>query len=395
MQYGIAYEDIYNFDETGYAMGLVATAKVVTRAEMVGRPFLVQPGNREWVTSIECINSRGWVLPPCIIFKGKVHIQGWYEDKALPHNWRIEVSDNGWTTDDIGLRWLKNIFIPATEACTTGKYRLLILDGHGSHLTPQFDQICSENNIIPICMPAHSSHLLQPLDVGCFAPLKRAYGRLVENKMRLGFNHIDKFDFLEAYLQAHTEVFRPDTIKNGFAATGLIPFNPERVLGQLNIQLKTPTPPGSRSTDSAPKTPYNLNQLQKQASTIKKLLRHRTQSPPSPTNTALNQLIKGCEIAMNSAILLAKENQDLRAAHEKQRQKGKRSNRQIAHTEGLSIQEAQELIQHKNETQETQGALPVESASSTVQRPVRAPPRCSNCHVIGHKRLQCPNRSSN
>ena len=69
---------------------------------------------------------------------------------------------------------------------------------------------------------------------------------------------------------------------------------------------------------------------------------------------------------MNSAILLAKENQDLRAAHEKQRQKGRRSNQQIAHTEGLSIQEAQELIQHKNETQETQGALPVESASSTV-----------------------------
>jgi hypothetical protein len=40
-------------------MGLVATAKVVTRAEMVGRPHLVKPGNREWVTSIECINATG------------------------------------------------------------------------------------------------------------------------------------------------------------------------------------------------------------------------------------------------------------------------------------------------------------------------------------------------
>jgi len=98
---------------------------------------------------------------------------------------------------------------------------------------------------------------------------------------------------------------------------------------------------------------------------------------------------------MNSAILLAKENQDLQAAHEKQQQKGRQSNWQIAHTEGLSIQEAQELIQHKNETQETQGALPVESASSTVQHPVQVPPRCSDCHVIGHKRLQCPNHSSN
>ena len=184
-------------------MGLIATAKVVTRAEMTGWPFLVQPGNHEWVTSIECINSNGWALPPCIIFKGKVHIEGWYQDEALPHDWRIEVSPNGWTTDEIGLRWLQKVFIPATNGCTSGRYRLLILDGHGSHLTPQFDEICSQNDIVPICMPPHSSHLLQPLDVGCFSPLKRAYGCLVENKAQLGSNHIDKFDFLEAYTQAH------------------------------------------------------------------------------------------------------------------------------------------------------------------------------------------------
>ena len=99
MQHGITLEDIYNFDETGFAMGLVATAKVVTRAEMLSRPFLIQPGNREWVTSIECINSTGWVLPLCIIFKGKVYIKGWYQDTALPADWRIEVSENGWMTD--------------------------------------------------------------------------------------------------------------------------------------------------------------------------------------------------------------------------------------------------------------------------------------------------------
>jgi len=56
MQHGIALEDMYNFDETGYAMDLIATAKVISRAEVTGRPFLVQPGNREWVTSIEHIN---------------------------------------------------------------------------------------------------------------------------------------------------------------------------------------------------------------------------------------------------------------------------------------------------------------------------------------------------
>jgi hypothetical protein len=44
---------------------------------------------------IKCINTTGWVLPSYIIFKGKVYIKGWYQDHALPPNWRIEVSQNG------------------------------------------------------------------------------------------------------------------------------------------------------------------------------------------------------------------------------------------------------------------------------------------------------------
>jgi hypothetical protein len=75
MQYGIDPDDIYNFDETGFAMGLTATAKAVTRAEYYGRRSLLQPGNREWVTIIKCINTSGWVLPPTMIFKGKVYIE--------------------------------------------------------------------------------------------------------------------------------------------------------------------------------------------------------------------------------------------------------------------------------------------------------------------------------
>jgi hypothetical protein len=57
-------------------MGLITTTKVVTRANIPGKPHLIQPGNQEWVTIIECVNTTGWVLPSCIIFKGKVHIEG-------------------------------------------------------------------------------------------------------------------------------------------------------------------------------------------------------------------------------------------------------------------------------------------------------------------------------
>ena len=88
-------------------------------------------------------------------------------------------------------------YIQVTTSRTQGTYQLLVFDGHGSHLTPQFDQVCAENSIIPICMPPHSSHLLQPLDIGHFAVLKRTYGRLVEDQMRARFNHIDILDFLQ------------------------------------------------------------------------------------------------------------------------------------------------------------------------------------------------------
>jgi hypothetical protein len=179
LEYGILLEDIYNFDETGFAMGLCATAKVITGSDRYSRPHLLQPGNREWVTAIEAVNSIGWALPLYVIFKATKYLQeAWFE--TLLDDWRINISDNGWTTDKIGMDWLINHFISHTNGCVMGRYRMLILDGHGSHLTAEFDYICIENHIIPICMPPHSSHLLQSLDVSCFAVLKRQYGQLVE-----------------------------------------------------------------------------------------------------------------------------------------------------------------------------------------------------------------------
>ncbi|KAJ5348549.1 uncharacterized protein N7506_001802 [Penicillium brevicompactum] len=162
-------------------------------------------------------------------------------------------------------------------------------------------------------MPSHSSHLLQPLDIGCFAVLKRSYGRLVETKMRNGINHIDKLDFLEAYTPARIEAFKPETRKNSFVAAGLVPFSPDQVISKLDIHLRTPTPPPSRDSDWDPKTPSNYIQLQKQASSIKALLRARSKPPPSPLNSAINQVLKACQITMQSAAFLEKEASDLRA----------------------------------------------------------------------------------
>ncbi|KAJ5261124.1 hypothetical protein N7478_009036 [Penicillium angulare] len=395
---GIQMEDIYNFDETGFAMGLISTQKVVTRAGYYGRRAILQPGNREWVTAIETICADGYSLPPCIVFKGQVAMAGWFDN--LPKDWRFEVSNNGWTTDEIGLRWLQKLFIPCTNSRVHGRFRLLILDGHGSHLTAKFDQICAENNIIPLCMPAHSSHLLQPLDVGCFAVLKRAYGRFISDLARVGYNHIDKFDFLDDYQRARLEVFKkPIIIQNSFIAAGLVPIDPERVLSKLNISLRTPTPPGSRpssrSSQFTPKTPRTVIQLQKQASMMKDLLKQRSNSPPSPSKTMLDQIIKGHYISLHNTALLAQENANLRTANEKKRQKRNRSNRQIPCDTGLTVEEGLQLATQLNLLDEatpvdsnTQGKTPIQPG----QPAKRAPPRCSGCGNIGHKINRCINR---
>lgn len=74
-------------------------------------------------------------------------IAGWFTNN-LPKDWRIEVSDNGWTTDQIGPRWLPKVFIPSTYSRVRGRFRLLILDSYDSHLTPKFDRICEEDDIV-------------------------------------------------------------------------------------------------------------------------------------------------------------------------------------------------------------------------------------------------------
>lgn len=162
-------------------------------------------------------------------------------------------------------------FIPSTNHHTRGRYRLLVLAGHGSHLTPEFDQICADHDIIPISMLPYSSHLLQPLDIGCFSILKRSYGGLIDQKMRLGINHIDKLDFFFTYPQARVDAYKQTTIQNSFRAAGLVPIDPQQVLSKLNIQLRTPTPTSRDSQSSAfyPHTPANVDELLKQASSIK------------------------------------------------------------------------------------------------------------------------------
>ena len=396
-KYGIQEEDIYNFDETGFAMGIASTSRVVTTSDRRGKPPQLQPGDREWVTAIEAINARGWCLPPMVIFKGKVHLSTWFETTQLPPNWVIALSDNGWTNDKLGLKWLSEVFEPNTASKSIGKYRLLILDGHNSHATPEFDQYCSDRSIITLCMPPHSSHLLQPLDVGCFSPLKRAYGTQISEFIRLGIHHVDKAEFLPAFMQARIEAFSIRNIQSGFAAAGLVPSDPDQVLSKLQIRPSTP-PEAPVQTQWQPETPHNVAQLEQQVKAIKDYLQCRSKSPPSPTDAAINQLVKGCQMAMHSAVLLADENEKLRAANDRQKRKRAVRKKQISKKITLTVAEAQGLMQ--NAVQQPMQAIvaPVQqtivvtasSSSSASQGNCFGLPSCFICKGFDHAASDCP-----
>lgn len=171
-----------------------------------------------------------------------------------------------------------------------------------------------------------------------------------------------------------------------------MPYDPNRVLSQLDIRLKTPNPPGSSLSAWSPKTPSNMKQLNWQISSIKTMLKRGSRSPPTPTNIALTQLGKGCQLAMHGATMLARENRDLRAANEKQKQKRQRSKKQLSNLGDISIQEARELISRPNQAGEASNSTPQETNAITSQPRQRAPPRCSDCNTLGHRRIRCPNR---
>jgi hypothetical protein len=210
--------------------------------------------------------------------------------------------------------------------------------------------------------------------------------------MRLRINHINKLDFLEVYPSARIEAFKSETIKNSFAGAGLIPYNPDRVLSKLDIRLRTPTPPSSRDSKWSPKTPSNYVQLQKQASSIEALLKQRSKSPPSPLNSAINQVLKACQITMQSAAILEKEVSDLRAENEKKKRKKTRSTRQIPSEEGLSVLEASTLIAQPEQAVLAEGSREVGPAPAPSQPRTRAKTKCSVCGIQGHRMTTCPNR---
>src|ERR1051326_7499436 len=131
-------------------------------------------------------------------------------------------------------------------------------------------------------MPPHSSHLLQPLDVGCFSPLKRAYSRQVEGLMRCHITHIEKEDFLPAFTAAYDAAITPDNIKGGIRGSGLVPHDPDSVISKLDVVVRTLSLSPALPAVWVSQTPRTAPQMASQADYMRdRIRRHKSSSPTS------------------------------------------------------------------------------------------------------------------
>jgi hypothetical protein len=131
---GISSDNIYNIDETGIALGVRDNSQVLASAHK-RKAYVRSPENREWVSIVECVSATGQKLRPVVIFKGQSLQTSWFTSESVP-DWLYTTSENGWTSNSLGVEWLRRVFIPDT-AVTRCANRLLMLDGHGSHVSTE------------------------------------------------------------------------------------------------------------------------------------------------------------------------------------------------------------------------------------------------------------------
>jgi len=376
-KYGILPQDIYNFDETGFQMGQISASKVVTDASQPGRPKQVKPTNTQWVTLIQGACADGSTIPPFLVFKGKELNHTWFH-QGLPSTWTFTVSPNGWTTDQISLQWIQH-FEKHTRQKTVGSKRLLVLDNHGSHTTPEFRTFCEDNGIILLWMPPHSSHMLQPMDVGCFGPLKTAFSKQNQDLVKNHVFHVTKEDFIATFHQAFLASFTQANVQAGFRGSGLHPFDPEAVLSHLDPVPRSPSLPLSQESWHA-KTPSNTKEVDKQATLIKQRLERHQSSSPTPIIEALNQFSKGAQIMAASAALLQAQITTLQKANDAMHVRRKRTRKALVSDKALSVSEVQAIVEQEQVEAEIMEEMP---------RPKRRPKTCSKCHTQGHTIRTC------
>ncbi|EGU71944.1 hypothetical protein FOXB_17547, partial [Fusarium oxysporum f. sp. conglutinans Fo5176] len=176
--------------------------------------------------------------------------QQWFRDEFRKiADWYYITSDNGWTDNHIAVEWLKEVYLPQTQPADESDARLIILDGHGSHVSP--------------------------LDNGAFNVYKAAYRKELQKLTSLTDSApVDKVNFIKAYARARAVGMTKKNILSGWRVTGNWPISRRKALMHPEIQPdKKETTPGSDGhrdgqvdSDHTPKTSHHIRDLGKNKS---------------------------------------------------------------------------------------------------------------------------------
>lgn len=238
-QRDIVQENVYNMDETGVLLSDLDTVKVlVSRSD--ARKNRGVGLRRTMITAVECISADGRCLNPFVIWPGKALRATWVSHDTP--GWHYACSDTGYMNSKLNLYWVKSVFDPNTKDRARGRPRILIVDGLNTHESEDVMTYCFENNIILCRQPSHTTHKTQPCDVGVFSPLKTAYREQVEILYRGGAETVNKAHFTMLYSRARDAAMTSRNIRSGWSKAGLYPFNPRKVLDDMQEMPDSPAP---------------------------------------------------------------------------------------------------------------------------------------------------------
>ncbi|XP_077968684.1 uncharacterized protein LOC144422763 [Styela clava] len=214
---------IFNLDETGLNTD-PRSAKVYAKKASKNTYLKSASCGKTSYTVLFCCSAAGKFLPPFVVFKGINLYDTW--TTGGPKNAIYGVTPSGWMQSNVFESWLTS-FSKHIEALE--KPCLLIMDGHGSHITYNCAEICKSNGIILLCIPPNTSHALQPLDVGVFGPMRSNWREILKTWFReTRLQNVSKPVF-PSLLTKLVEKINPQWAIGGFRGSGLFPVNEEIV----------------------------------------------------------------------------------------------------------------------------------------------------------------------
>lgn len=219
---------VFNLDESGFPLqGTNQRLKIIAE-KGIKNVHRISSDTREQITVLACVAANGTFEKPLVVFPGQ-RMPKYNFGNIDAAKYSLGHSMNGWMTSDVFFTWLSSIFYPSVKDRVTFPI-IVFLDGHTSHINLAVAEFCRDHSIILFCFPPHASHVLQPLDVTIFGPLKKKWNASIENFRLLNKVSITRSHFFHVFDPAWEScVAMTQNVIAGFRCCGLVPFNVNNV----------------------------------------------------------------------------------------------------------------------------------------------------------------------